>query len=97
MSYETLLVETDGPVRTVTIDRPEVLNALSAEVLTELEAVMDATAEAEAVRVVVLKGAGERAFVAGADLKQMAELSRAQAETRNWDGMRLYDKLRQMP
>ncbi len=97
MTYETLLVETDGPVRTITIDRPEVLNALSAEVLAELEAVVDETATAAEVRVVVLKGAGERSFVAGADLKEMAGLSPDQAETRTRDGMRLYDKLRQLP
>ncbi|MDP6706243.1 MAG: enoyl-CoA hydratase-related protein [Alphaproteobacteria bacterium] len=97
MSYQTLLVETDGPVRTVTINRPEVLNALSSEVFAELQAVMDETAETNGVRVVVLKGAGEKAFVAGADLKQMNEMDRATAETRGWNGMRFHDTMRRMP
>ncbi len=97
MRYETLLVETEGAIRTVTINRPEVLNALSETVMGELHEVMDETAQAEAVRVVVLKGAGEKSFVAGADLKQMTETSRTETETRSWNGMRLYDKMRRLP
>ena len=95
--YDTLLVATDGPVRTVTINRPDVLNALSSQVFADLDAVMDATAEDRDVRVVVLQGAGEKAFVAGADIKEMVDMTRAQAEYRSWNGMRLYDKMRRMP
>jgi enoyl-CoA hydratase len=98
MPYETLLIETEGPVRTVTIDRPESLNALSTTVFRELGEALDAAAdEVPEVRVIVLKGAGEKAFVAGADVKEMTEMSQAQAEARTWNGMRLYDKMRRQP
>ncbi len=97
MSYETLLVETEGPIRTVTVNRPEVLNALSTKVFEEVGDVMDRTAGDSDVRVVVLKGAGEKSFVAGADIKEMADMTRAQAEAVSWEGMRVYDKMRRMP
>jgi len=96
--FETLLMATEGPVRTVTINRPERLNALSTTVFAELDRALDETAAAwPEVRVAVLKGAGEKAFVAGADVKEMAEMTRAQAEARSWSGMRLYDKMRRLP
>ena len=97
MAYETLLVDTQGPVRSITINRPEALNALSAKVFEELGAALDETAGNASVRVVVLKGSGEKAFVAGADIKEMVEMSRAEAEARSWNGMALYDKMRRMP
>ena len=98
MTYETLLVATEAPVRTITINRPESLNALSAAVFRELgEALDDAAAAFPEVRVIVLKGAGEKAFVAGADIKEMPEMTPAQAEARSWNGMRLYDKMRRQP
>jgi len=97
-SFETLLVETESAVRTITINRPESLNALSTTVFAELGRALDqAATELPAVRVIVLKGAGEKAFVAGADVKEMTEMSQAQAEARTWNGMRLYDKMRRQP
>jgi enoyl-CoA hydratase len=73
MTYTTLKVEDRGPIRIVTIDRPEALNALNLEVLEELTHLLEATAESEA-RAMLLTGAG-RAFVAGADIAAMADMS----------------------
>jgi enoyl-CoA hydratase len=67
MSYETLLVEREDAVAVVTLNRPPV-NAISAELVAELEAVFGALGADAAVRVVILTGAGERVFCAGADL-----------------------------
>jgi len=73
VSYETLIVEVSDGVATVTLNRPEVRNALNAAMLAEIEAAL-ATAEADpGVRVVVLRGAGDKAFCAGADLKGVGE------------------------
>lgn len=73
MSYETLRVERQGAIGIVTIDRPEKRNALNAAVRGELvRAVAELEREA-AVRVVVFTGAGEKAFVAGADIGEFAE------------------------
>jgi enoyl-CoA hydratase len=74
-NFETLLVEAAGSVVTVTINRPTKLNALNAQVLQELgDAVARLGTERDA-KVVVLRGAGGKAFVAGADIAAMAGMS----------------------
>ena len=70
----------DGAVAVVTIDRQEALNALNVETLTELRDRLRELAEDDAARVVVLTGAGERAFVAGADIKYMGGLGPGEAK-----------------
>ncbi len=73
MSYETLLVDVKDAVASVTLNRPEVRNALSATLIRELEQAL-ATLEADpAARVIVLSGAGDKAFCAGADLKGVGD------------------------
>jgi enoyl-CoA hydratase/carnithine racemase len=67
-------VEVAGRVATVTLDRPEALNAISTELATDLAGAVEPLGTDPAVRAVVLTGAGERAFCAGADLKQRAGL-----------------------
>lgn len=73
MSYETLRVERVGAVAILTIDRPEKRNALNARVRAELVAAIAAMETEPSVRVIVLTGAGEKAFVAGADIGEFAE------------------------
>ncbi|MEF8806860.1 enoyl-CoA hydratase/isomerase family protein [Natronomonas sp.] len=77
MSWETVTLEWDGDVATLTIDRPDALNALNVETL---EAMQEALAEAkrEDARALVLTGAGN-AFIAGADIKYMQDLSTEEA------------------
>jgi enoyl-CoA hydratase len=67
-SYETLLLERRGRVAVITINRPQKLNALNIQTRTEGAAALDELREDEGVRVVVITGAGEKAFVAGADI-----------------------------
>jgi len=77
MEYSTLLVEKTEGIATVTINRPEALNALNLDVLRELKALVhDELKGAEDVRVVILTGAGEKAFIAGADIKAMEQMDR---------------------
>ena len=72
MAYDNLLIERDGAIVIVTIDRPHVLNAIDATTLDAMRrAVLDFTHD-ESIRVVILTGAGEKAFVAGADIKELA-------------------------
>jgi len=78
--FETLRVELDGAVAVVTIAREAQLNALSSQVLAELTQVAGELEVSDEVRVVVLTGAGEKAFVAGADIAEMADLSPTQAD-----------------
>jgi enoyl-CoA hydratase/carnithine racemase len=73
----TLLVTTEGPVRTLTLNRPARLNALDGELREALIAALGEAAADPAVRVVVLTGAGERAFCAGQDLNESSGLGNA--------------------
>src|SRR5215472_4169337 len=79
MAFENIRLDVDGPQATLTIDRPKSLNALNAATLRELEAALRALAQNEELRALIITGAGEKAFVAGADIAQMASLSAAQA------------------
>ena len=75
MGYSNIRLEMRPPLAVVTLDRPKVLNALNAETLDELNSVfVDLAAEAD-VRVVLLTGAGGRAFAAGADIRELAALA----------------------
>jgi enoyl-CoA hydratase len=65
----------EGPVAVVTVDRQDALNALDVETLTELRDGLEDMADEERTRVVILTGAGEKAFVAGADIKYMSGLA----------------------
>lgn len=80
MTFDNLLLADDGGVRTITINRPDKLNALNAATIGELLHAFTQARGAADVRVVVLAGAGDRAFVAGADISELAELSAMQAQ-----------------
>ena len=72
MSFENLLIERDGGVAVLTINRPKVLNALNTQTLDELRrAVLELKSDA-GVRAVILTGSGEKSFVAGADINELA-------------------------
>ena len=75
MTYETLLVEQRGAVTLVTLNRPQALNALNSGVLDDLIAAFDAFEADPGQRCAVLTGSGDKAFAAGADIKEMASLT----------------------
>ena len=79
MSYENLLVEREENLAVVTINRPKVLNALNGDVIRELSLVVDELEGDDGVRVVIITGSGEKAFVAGADIAFMSKLSPMEA------------------
>ena len=73
MAYATLLYETDAPLALITLNRPERLNAITMEMLEDLRRAVDEAARDEAVRVIGITGAGERAFASGSDLNEVLE------------------------
>lgn len=72
MSYEDIKVTTEGAVATITIDRPKVLNAIRYQTMLEINDALDGIENDPSVRVVVLTGAGEKAFISGGDISIMA-------------------------
>ena len=76
----SIVVERDDAVAIVTVDRPDAMNALDVETLTELRDRLEGLAADADTRVIVLTGAGDRAFIAGADIKYMSALDVSQAK-----------------
>jgi enoyl-CoA hydratase len=96
MEFKNLLIETNTGITTLTINRPQALNALTSEVVQELECALYELDLDASVKAVVLTGAGEKAFVAGADIKEMSEISAFEAHDFARKGQRLMLLMRKM-
>jgi len=79
MNYSTLLTSLDNGILTITINRPDKLNALNKDVFTDLDNVLDMVADNTDIKTVIITGAGPKAFVAGADITEFAGLDKAAA------------------
>jgi enoyl-CoA hydratase len=79
MTYETILLEREGPVAVITLNRPKALNALNEKVLSELSGAIAELEADRSVRAVIVTGSGEKAFAAGADIGELSQLSDEQA------------------
>lgn len=79
MAFRNLRIEQHGSIRHITIDRPEKLNALDRLTIAELDRAFAQAEDEPEVRVLILAGAGEKAFVAGADIEELANASPAEA------------------
>jgi enoyl-CoA hydratase len=97
MSYQNLLFELQDGVGLLTVNRPKVLNALNRQTLAELDQVLREEARRPEVRALVLTGAGEKAFVAGADISEMSGLTAAQARDFAELGQRAFGRLEALP
>jgi len=73
MDFQYILVDRDGPLGIVTLNRPRQLNALNWDLVGELGQALEAFDRDDAIRCIIITGAGDRAFAAGADIKEMAE------------------------
>ena len=73
-----VLSQQDGPILTLTLNRPDALNALNAQVLDDLDAALD-TVDLDTVRCIIFIGAGQKAFAAGADIAAMASMAPEEA------------------
>lgn len=92
-----LLIDTADGVRTLRINRPDKLNALNAATLDALDAAFAEAASDDAVRVVVLTGAGPKAFVAGADIAEMNTLTPVQGRDFSLRGTRMMRRIERLP
>lgn len=91
-----ILYEQKGSVGIITINRPKALNALNSQVLEELDKTLSAV-DMEAVRCLILTGAGEKSFVAGADIGEMSSLTRAEGEAFGKKGNDVFRRLETFP
>jgi len=85
MEYKHLILEREGPLAVLTVNRPDALNALNSQVLEELGHAVEAIAKDKELRVVILTGAGPKSFIAGADIGEMAHLT--PVENRHFAGL----------
>jgi enoyl-CoA hydratase len=93
MDYQNLLFERSENIAQITLNRPKVLNALNRALFAELDAALDEIAADDSVRAVILTGAGEKAFAAGADIQELAQLSAAEGQQLALKGQRIFSKL----
>ena len=93
---EFVLYEVKDAVGIITINREKALNALNSQVLDELSATLDAV-DLDAVRCLILTGAGEKSFVAGADIAEMSTLTKAEGEAFGKKGNDVFLKLEKFP
>ena len=97
MDYEFVKVAVADGIAVLTINRPDKLNALNHQVLRDLVAAFDAVRADDAARVLVITGAGDRAFVAGADISEFKPLSAMEAWRYSQDLHRIFRRLEEMP
>lgn len=93
---EFITYEAEGMVGVITINRPKALNALNSQVLAELDETLD-NVDVNTVRALILTGAGEKSFVAGADIGEMSTLTKAEGEAFGKKGNDVFRKLETFP
>lgn len=97
MQLENLLFSEDGAVATVTVNRPKALNALNRDTLEELLGCFQQLAEKDSIRVVIITGSGEKAFVAGADIAFMENLDALAARRFALLGQKVLNTIENLP
>lgn len=93
MNYENIHVEKRAPLAVVTLNRPKALNALNAATFAELDEAIDELHADPEVRVVLLSGAGERAFAAGADIRELASVTEGEGKAFALRGQAVFRKI----
>lgn len=84
--YSNLLIDNKDHIRVITINRPDQLNALNRETISQLDKALDEAEKDAKVRVLIITGSGPKAFVAGADIKEFADFSTADGKALSADG-----------
>lgn len=90
MSYTNLLIENSDPTRVITINRPSQLNALNSQTINELSQALKEAESDKSIKTIILTGSGEKAFVAGADIKEFASFTVEEGKKLSKEG---HDKL----
>ncbi|SCM82735.1 3-hydroxybutyryl-CoA dehydratase [uncultured Sporomusa sp.] len=96
-TYNNVLYQTDNGIGMITLNRPKALNALNSELLTELNGLLDEIAQDDSVKVVIITGSGDKAFVAGADIAEMQNISPLEGRAFGKFGQAIFNKLENIP
>lgn len=97
MTYSSILFEVDDSICTITINRPDKLNALNKTVFDELDDALDVVIKSQEIRSVIITGNGDKAFVAGADISEFTELDAATGEKLSRRGQLVFEKIEKSP
>jgi enoyl-CoA hydratase len=97
MAYQTLLTEIHHEILTITINRPDKMNALNSVVIRELDTEFDMVRDNDAVRGIIITGSGAKAFVAGADISEFANYTTEQAKAMSGVGQGILDRIESCP
>lgn len=97
MGYENIIVKVNEGIATITFNRPKALNALNDALLNELSSALDQIQEDEDIRVLILTGSGDKAFVAGADITELAKFNSLQAKRFSRKGQMIIGRLQELP
>ena len=97
MAYENIIYQVEEGVATITFNRPKALNALNTALLEEFSQALDVVAADESIRVLILTGAGDKAFVAGADISELATCNPLTAKNFSQNGHAIFARLQALP
>ena len=97
MAYENILTSLDNGIFTITINQPNKLNALSQGVLSDLRAAVKEVYENDEIRGAIITGAGEKAFVAGADISEFQGLNVEQGKKLAANGQEIFNAIENAP
>jgi enoyl-CoA hydratase len=97
MAYDNIIFNVEDGIALITFNRPKALNALSADLLQELSDALDEIAKNEDIRILILTGAGEKSFVAGADITELAKFNALQGKNFAEKGQSIINKLQELP
>lgn len=97
MAFSNIIMTIDSGIATVTFNRPEALNALNNPLLSEFNQALDKMFLDESIRVLILTGAGEKAFIAGADINELATFNTLQTKAFSQAGHDIINRLQELP
>lgn len=97
MSFENIILKVEAPIATIFFNRPKALNALNNALFDELNIALDEVRENTDIKVLILTGAGDKAFVAGADIAELSKMSPLEGKTFSRKGQKVFSKIEALP
>lgn len=97
MSFENIILEVNAPIATISFNRPKALNALNNALFDELDIALDQVRDNTDISVLILTGAGDKAFVAGADIAELVKMTPLEGKSFSRKGQKVFSKIEDLP